>query len=260
VNIRCEQCGTTYQLDEQLLGSSGSKVRCSRCGHVFWVEFPDSQEITPVVDATEEEPLQPSEEEMLASLQSRSLGKILQGAGLFLLFFLLAASIRFLYLQHNHPDQSFNTIARRTFFWPTDMAGNQQFVFQRVTRYFLDNQKMGKIFVVEGEVKNNYEDPRDLVRIRGTLQRSNQQAAGSREVYAGWSLTPEEMESLSFEEINRLPQRQPERFSPETRILPSKSVPFMILFPAPARDLTLVAVEVMSSRKVESFSAVREFK
>jgi predicted Zn finger-like uncharacterized protein len=259
VIIRCQQCETTYQLDEQLLGSSGSKVRCSRCGYVFWVDFPDRRECPPE-GATAKEPPQPSEEEIMATLQTRSPGKILWGAGLFLLFFLLAVSIRFLYLQHNYPDQSFNAIARKTFFLPADMAGNQQFFFQNVSRYFVVNHKMGKIFVVAGEVKNKYEEPRDLVRIRGTLQRSNQQAAASREVYVGWSLTPEELESLSFEEINQLPQRQPERFSPETMILPSKSAPFMLLFPSLGRDLTHVTVEVLSSRKVEPFSAARHFQ
>jgi predicted Zn finger-like uncharacterized protein len=35
MNITCENCRTTFHLDETLLASQGSKVRCSICKHVF---------------------------------------------------------------------------------------------------------------------------------------------------------------------------------------------------------------------------------
>jgi predicted Zn finger-like uncharacterized protein len=259
VNIRCDQCGTTYQLDEALLGPTGSKVRCSRCAHVFWVDSPVGPGKLSEEELEKEFP-QPSEEEVMASLKPRSPGKILQGVGRFLLFFLAAASIRVLYLQHHHPDQPFSAIARKTFFLPTDIMGNQRFALQRLSRYFLDNQRMGKIFVVEGEVLNNYSEARELVKIRGTLQQSNRKPQASREVYAGWFLTPEELGKLSFEEINRLPQRLSERFSSGAVIPPSKAAPFMIVFPRPAGELTHVTVEVMSSRKAEPYPAAGPFK
>ena len=33
--IKCEKCGTKYNLEESLLKMNGSKVRCSVCRHVF---------------------------------------------------------------------------------------------------------------------------------------------------------------------------------------------------------------------------------
>ena len=33
--IECEKCNTKFNLDENLLKESGSKVRCSICKHVF---------------------------------------------------------------------------------------------------------------------------------------------------------------------------------------------------------------------------------
>lgn len=33
--ITCEKCGTRFNLDESLLDADGSKVRCSRCQHIF---------------------------------------------------------------------------------------------------------------------------------------------------------------------------------------------------------------------------------
>ena len=37
--IACEQCRTRFNLDENLLKQDGSKVRCSKCSHVF-VAYP----------------------------------------------------------------------------------------------------------------------------------------------------------------------------------------------------------------------------
>lgn len=35
MNIRCEKCSTTYELDETLLAPEGSPVQCTKCQHVF---------------------------------------------------------------------------------------------------------------------------------------------------------------------------------------------------------------------------------
>ena len=42
--ITCENCSTRFTLDESLLKPEGSKVRCSRCHHVF-TAFPPAQEL-----------------------------------------------------------------------------------------------------------------------------------------------------------------------------------------------------------------------
>ena len=41
--IECQQCDTTFRLDESLLKPTGSKVRCSQCGHIF-VALPPAAE------------------------------------------------------------------------------------------------------------------------------------------------------------------------------------------------------------------------
>ncbi|MCP4746565.1 MAG: DUF3426 domain-containing protein [Desulfobacteraceae bacterium] len=50
MHIICQECDTTFSLDEKLLKPSGSKVRCSQCGNVFVAKPP----------VTEPEPLQES--------------------------------------------------------------------------------------------------------------------------------------------------------------------------------------------------------
>jgi pilus assembly protein FimV len=45
--ITCQECNTTFRLDERLLKPTGSKVRCSQCLHTF-VAVPPAQPIRPV--------------------------------------------------------------------------------------------------------------------------------------------------------------------------------------------------------------------
>jgi predicted Zn finger-like uncharacterized protein len=64
--IECEECHTKYTLDENLLKKTGSKVRCSRCKHLF-VAFPPEPvlevEEIPTEALEETEPRPPVEEE-----------------------------------------------------------------------------------------------------------------------------------------------------------------------------------------------------
>ena len=56
--VACEQCESRFRLDDSLIADEGSKVRCSRCGHVFLVrpprEEPQEPETVPAEEAAEE--------------------------------------------------------------------------------------------------------------------------------------------------------------------------------------------------------------
>jgi predicted Zn finger-like uncharacterized protein len=74
VIVTCENCDTRFNLDENLVKESGSKVRCSRCHHIFTVhklapveepnsaleeapaDFPDTAEVPPPSFEAEEAP------------------------------------------------------------------------------------------------------------------------------------------------------------------------------------------------------------
>ena len=41
MDVRCEQCGTEYEFDENRVGPQGVTVKCTQCGYVFKVHRPD---------------------------------------------------------------------------------------------------------------------------------------------------------------------------------------------------------------------------
>jgi predicted Zn finger-like uncharacterized protein len=58
--IRCENCNVRFNLDENRIKESGSKVRCSKCQHIFVAYRPASaEEGAPVPDVAEESAEQP---------------------------------------------------------------------------------------------------------------------------------------------------------------------------------------------------------
>ena len=51
--ITCSQCGVSFNLNEDLLKPAGSKVRCSKCKHIFTAYPPETE---PVVEPEEQPP------------------------------------------------------------------------------------------------------------------------------------------------------------------------------------------------------------
>ncbi len=249
--IRCERCTTTYHLDQKFVEPFGSKVRCTRCGHIFWVEPPAFSETPPRLESVPE--LGPSmvleDEKETWPQQRQPSKKTLWVLGTILLFVLLAPAGRFLVIQHHHPNWTFTDVWSNVFFLPIDPEGNQKISLINIKKNFKDNPKIGRFFVIEGEIKNGYPTPRQKIKIRGALRTAENRVAASREVYSGWTLTDAELETLSLEEINKLILSQPDRFSTNIRVAPGKTLPFMILFPPLPPGSTQVSIEVVSSQK-----------
>ena len=258
--IRCEKCSTTYHLDQKHVEPFGSKVRCSRCGHIFWAEPPsfsetlDSQKSTP-----DQETFLVVEEEEKVARQMRPVRKTLWTLVTVGILIVVALTARFFYVQYLHPNWSMDDIWSKVFFLPVDPEGIQKISLINIKKYFKENEKIGRFFVIEGEIKNGYPTIRQKIRIRGALKTAENKVAVSREVYAGWTLTPEELDTLSFEEIDRLHSTQPERFSSNARVLPGKTLPFMILFPPLPPGSTQVSIEVVGSQKNQSISFLNLF-
>jgi predicted Zn finger-like uncharacterized protein len=249
VQIQCPQCETTFQLDEERLGESGSQVRCSRCGRVFWAEAPAWKEPPPPEEVTPEESDLPPEEELMTAFQEPPQRRVGGMIGFFLLLLLLVVTVRYSYLQLLQPEQEFGEIAKKVFFLASDPRGAKKIRLQEVKGYFRDHSPEGRFFVVEGKVVNGYNDHRDAIRLRGNLKNAAQQVVATREGEAGWRLNPEELETLSFPEINALAAGQSPRYSSKIRLAPAAAAPFMLIFAPSSQPLAEFSVEVVGSKK-----------
>jgi predicted Zn finger-like uncharacterized protein len=262
--IQCPQCETTFRLDEKLLPAEGSRVRCSRCRHVFRVE-PPTVELPATERAAywqeantegisspglESEALSPAEEEDLAAALKKSPRKKVWGLlGLFVLLVLLVITIRYSYLQLMSPHQEFLEIFKEVFFIPADREGSKKIRLTEVRGFFKNHPTDGRYFVVEGKVVNGYGDSRNRIRLRGTLQDPSRRVVAQREVTAGWALKEEELDSQSLADTNRLQESHSGPLVPGAALAPGASAPFMMIFSPIPTQLAEFAVEVLESRK-----------
>jgi len=248
-------------LDQKLLEPFGSRVRCHRCGHVFWVESPtyDLNSDTPAPLPSPEKPLPFGEEKRNVAMEIRKPRRMLWTVGIVLFLLLTAATGRFFYLQYFHPQWSVPDILSELFFLPSDAYGRKEIRLVNYKNYFIENDRVGRVFVIEGEIKNGYATARQQIKIRGALKKSNNKVAETHEVYAGWTLTPGELDTLSLEEMNRLRAKPSDQLSKNVRVMPGKTLPFMILFPRPAKDSTHVSIEILGSQKALSSPPLQSY-
>jgi predicted Zn finger-like uncharacterized protein len=263
--IRCEKCLTDYHLDQKRLEPFGSKVRCSRCGHIFWVEPPSfTFSEGPSLNEIESNPkvqMPIQEQEEAVAMQIQPTGRILWTLGTIAVIILIALTARFFYIQYQHPNRGFADTLSKVFFLKVDPDGNQQLSLVNIKKYYQDNVKIGRILVIEGEIKNGYPSPREKIKVHASMLKVGKKVLMSRDVQAGWILTPAELETLSLEEMSRLQSAQPERFSMNTQILPGKTLPFMVLFHPLPTDTSQVSIEVVivGSQKVQSSLPFNKF-
>ncbi|HPG27582.1 MAG TPA: zinc-ribbon domain-containing protein [Myxococcota bacterium] len=52
--VTCEECSTSFQLDEARIPTSGARVRCSRCKHAFFLPHPSAGESRALHDIAEQ--------------------------------------------------------------------------------------------------------------------------------------------------------------------------------------------------------------
>jgi len=101
----------------------------------------------------------------------------------------------------------------------TDIKGN-----------FFQNIRGQKLFIVEGKIINQFDVPKSFVKIKGILYDSNGAEIASREAFAGWSFSEDELRNLSSEEVDKKLNNNSGESLSNIGITPNASRPFIIVF------------------------------
>ena len=99
-----------------------------------------------------------------------------------------------------------------------------------ISSKFVDNETLGKLFVITGTVKNEYTESRKYIRIRGSLFSAGKALAKEITVYGGNVISDQDLSKLSQADINK---RLSNRFGDKKSnfdVKPGRSIPFMVVF------------------------------
>ena len=253
--VTCESCRTKFRLDPSRLKGEKSKVRCSRCSHVFTVQRPQ-EEVLLKVDPPEQElnfeedfvqmpPITGPASLYLAKSKSRLSRRVL---GVVALILLLGIGILLLN-RFNHLLTASKPEAGKQQTSTTEVSPTVT-IMDSTQAYFLENVNAGQIFVIEGEVVNESAVPVSFILLEGKLYGADNSVAQSQRCFCGNVLQREQLVQLSITEIqNSMMNREGKDLS-NVHLLPGKRVPFMLVFHnLPELDaLSDYSIEVISAK------------
>ncbi|MBW1980880.1 MAG: zinc-ribbon domain-containing protein [Deltaproteobacteria bacterium] len=208
--IQCDNCHTRFRLDPDRLKGESTRVRCSKCRHVFTVSRP----ATPEDQETAHPPLEstPRIPPRRASA-SRYLLLLLP------LLLVVAGVALWLYFPRSTQQPTTSTTKGIEFLHLVEARG-----------YFIDNLQAGQLFVIEGRVRNDFPEPRRRIRMRAKLYTSDGQQAQQVDFYAGNSLTAAQLRNLPLEDQRRLIQQPPAGNSQDEVVAPGSEIIFTVSF------------------------------
>ncbi|WP_243363553.1 DUF3426 domain-containing protein [Fundidesulfovibrio terrae] len=269
MKVECPSCQTKYNLPDDKIGPEGATVRCSLCKHVFHVDAPESEDFPGFGDtgAAPAWPVEGDEEQapgdFAGHLESerkkdpfdhgavsvseftsidfgqpeqpkagRSHKTMILGAVLGLVILLgiggTAAYFFELWPFAKKPATSAMENAPTPPAPATDYSA--QLPFESYTNYFVENDKVGKLFVIEGKLVNRSPVVLGQISIEATLLDAKEAPVVSKVITAGPKASNFELKTLSKEDLeSRLNSRQ-EILLNNSQVKPGDEVPFMVAF------------------------------
>jgi len=122
-----------------------------------------------------------------------------------------------------------------------------------VAQYQVKNEKIGRLVVIEGKVRNNFNSPRELISLEAELHDKDGKVLASRRQIAGISLSPFQLEVLDKAELENTLNRKLDIVTSNINVMPGAEVPFTVVFseiPAGASDYKVRIVEASMPKPV----------
>ena len=208
--VQCEKCDKKFKLNPDLIKRPAVRVRCSNCQHIFRISPPEPVEV-------EEVPL--VSEEMQDPLPSRRPTSRRLLIFLILLLVVAGGVATWLYLPWSLRSKPVET-----------STGIEQLHLLETRGYFVDNQKDGQLFVIQGRVRNEFLSPRRWIQLRAKLYTTDGQTARQLDFYAGSMFSDKQLRSMSVQDLLGLIQRPPPSHQGERLVPAQEEVSFTIPF------------------------------
>jgi predicted Zn finger-like uncharacterized protein len=130
-----------------------------------------------------------------------------------------------------------------------DVAGNLRItpLGMTITHKFVQNNAAGEVFVIQGQVRNEYNQPRSYIKITGKLYVKGNALAKTATVYCGNVLSDSDLENMDMADIDKHLQNRFGDNRSNIRVSTGKTLPFFIVFNKLPPNLDEYTVEVAGS-------------
>jgi len=130
-----------------------------------------------------------------------------------------------------------------------DVAGNLKLIpiGNTINGKFVNNRRAGQLFVIKGEIKNDYDHPRSRIKVTGKLYQKGNKMAKMSTVYCGNVLSDSDLAAMDIQTIKKRLQNTLGDRRANLKVKTGKMVPFMIVFDNLPKNLDEYSVEVEGS-------------
>jgi hypothetical protein len=130
-----------------------------------------------------------------------------------------------------------------------DVAGNLKLIpmGNTINGKFVNNRRAGQLFVIQGQIKNDYDHPRSRIKVTGKLYQKGNKMAKMSTVYCGNVLSNSDLAAMDMPTIKKRLQNTVGTKRANLKVKTGKTVPFMIVFDKLPRNLDEYSVEVEGS-------------
>jgi len=118
--------------------------------------------------------------------------------------------------------------------------------------YQVKNEKLGTLTVIEGRIRNNFTESRELIRLEAELLDREGKVLSTQTQIAGVSLNSFQLEVLDKEELEKALKNRLDIISANINVLPGSEVPFTVVFtdiPAGAIEYKVRIVEASATKR-----------
>ena len=117
---------------------------------------------------------------------------------------------------------------------------------------WVQNQRAGRLYMIEGQVRNEYQKPRSFIRVTGRVYANGRQFQRAATAYCGNVLTSEQLATLPLADIQKALSSRSGTDNRNVNVPPGAVIPFQVVFGELPPDVELqeFAVEISGSLPV----------
>lgn len=129
-----------------------------------------------------------------------------------------------------------------------DIEGVKDIALQDVRQYFVNNEKVGELFVIEGSAVNNFPTVKERIKLQAELYDAQGQVVQSKQFLCGNTASLFQLQVLSREELNAVLQAKVGVLTNNTNLETGQAVPFMVVFYNPPGSVQEFGLSVVEAR------------
>jgi predicted Zn finger-like uncharacterized protein len=127
-------------------------------------------------------------------------------------------------------------------------SGNLKLIPLEADGKFIQNDKVGKLFVIRGRIRNDYPASRNYAEVTGKLISKTKQILATKTVYCGNSLSDADLARLDIKVIDSRLSNQAGDNKINSNIKSGQIIPFMIVFHSLPEEIDEYSIEVAGSK------------